>query len=62
MERLKQPIPVAYRDDNWLIVNKPYDCRIESYPCTMEDPSGKVMPQMSVPRSAGSITRSFFFH
>ncbi|CAO3617697.1 unnamed protein product [Mucor hiemalis] len=38
MERLQQPIQVVYRDDNWFVVNKPYDCRIQKYPNTT-DPS-----------------------
>jgi 23S rRNA-/tRNA-specific pseudouridylate synthase len=40
MDRLKQPVPIAYRDENWFIVNKPYDCRIQEYP-GRTDPSGK---------------------
>lgn len=29
-----EPLPVVYRDENWFIVNKPYDCRIQNYPNT----------------------------
>lgn len=43
MDRLNRPIPVIYRDEDWFIVNKPYDCRIQDYPNTT-DTSGKLLP------------------
>ncbi|GAA5795590.1 hypothetical protein HPULCUR_000951 [Helicostylum pulchrum] len=36
MDRLNQLIPVIYRDEDWFIVNKPYDCRIQDYPNTTD--------------------------
>lgn len=41
MDRLNQPIQVTYRDQDWFIVDKPYDCRIQDYPNTT-DTSGKI--------------------
>lgn len=32
-------LKVIHKDNNWLIVNKPYDMRIQSYNST--DPSGE---------------------
>ncbi|KAI8877433.1 pseudouridine synthase [Backusella circina FSU 941] len=37
-ERLKQPIEVIFNDDDFFIINKPYDCRIQNYP-NATDPS-----------------------
>jgi tRNA pseudouridine32 synthase/23S rRNA pseudouridine746 synthase len=31
-ERLNQPISVLHREQEWFIINKPYDCRIQNYP------------------------------
>ncbi|KAI7904360.1 pseudouridine synthase [Cokeromyces recurvatus] len=38
MERLKQPIDIVYRDEDWFIINKPYDCSIQNY-SNRSDPS-----------------------
>lgn len=32
-------IKVIYRDDDWFIIDKPYDCRIQNY-ANAKDPSG----------------------
>lgn len=38
-DKLKQKISIIYRDESWLVVNKPYDMRIQKYP-NSTDPSG----------------------
>lgn len=38
-DKLKQKISIIYKDESWLVVNKPYDMRIQKYP-NSTDPSG----------------------
>lgn len=35
------PIPVVYQDNDFFIVDKPYDLKIQSHPKNPTEPSGK---------------------
>ncbi|KAI8988393.1 pseudouridine synthase [Mycotypha africana] len=43
--RLDLPISVIYRDEEWFVIDKPYDCKIQNYPNSTEATVESILKQ-----------------